>query len=311
MLTKTEFMPAVILCKALLVYFITHFCFDGTWVMGFDNAIATRSCLLMPRGRHNNSPFSNAGLNGRSCRGAKLLQRFRVTSNLEVCAQRDQDGKRRSPPPTNNPDTPKTGTIKGRVVCSRTDGDHGLENVFVQLVFPTKQDYRSTLESNRCYKAITIKNGLFNPKLTWIQDIGILTIINADSNVYTLNSLSSTWLRHSIAPKDALILESLPTSAVPWTLLISESAPARAFVLVTKHPFVSITDAAGGFEIDNIPHGTWKLRFWHEATGNVKDVAINGNSSDLNNGNINIEVNSDAHDLGVFGVVLKDCPAVK
>ena len=41
----------------------------------------------------------------------------------------------------------------------------------------------------------------------------------------------------------------------------------KAYILVFKHPFYAITDAKGGFVLENIPVGTHTLRVWHEVLG--------------------------------------------
>lgn len=38
----------------------------------------------------------------------------------------------------------------------------------------------------------------------------------------------------------------------------------RAYVYVSEHPYVAITDAGGNFEIKDLPPGKYTVRFWHE-----------------------------------------------
>jgi hypothetical protein len=44
-----------------------------------------------------------------------------------------------------------------------------------------------------------------------------------------------------------------------------------AFVYVTTHPYVALTDANGEFVIKNVPPGTYTLKMWHEGV-TVKDI---------------------------------------
>ena len=37
-----------------------------------------------------------------------------------------------------------------------------------------------------------------------------------------------------------------------------------AYVWVVEHPYYVVTDAQGKFELEDVPAGTYKLRFWHE-----------------------------------------------
>ncbi len=41
----------------------------------------------------------------------------------------------------------------------------------------------------------------------------------------------------------------------------------RGWLVVAEHPYYSLTDESGSFEIDNIPPGTYNLEVWHETLG--------------------------------------------
>jgi plastocyanin len=40
-----------------------------------------------------------------------------------------------------------------------------------------------------------------------------------------------------------------------------------AFVVVTDHPYHTVTDASGTYEIRDLPAGTYRVRVWHEELG--------------------------------------------
>ncbi len=49
----------------------------------------------------------------------------------------------------------------------------------------------------------------------------------------------------------------------------------RANIYSSRHPYVTITDAEGNFEIKDIPPGTYKVRFWHEGFEEVvKEIEV-------------------------------------
>ena len=58
----------------------------------------------------------------------------------------------------------------------------------------------------------------------------------------------------------------------------------RAYVYSSKHPYVTVTDEKGGFEIKDLLPGKYKVRFWHEGFEEVvKEVEVKANGvSDLN-----------------------------
>ena len=41
----------------------------------------------------------------------------------------------------------------------------------------------------------------------------------------------------------------------------------RAYIVVTEHPYATVTDAQGRFTLDQVPAGQYTLRLWHERLG--------------------------------------------
>ena len=44
----------------------------------------------------------------------------------------------------------------------------------------------------------------------------------------------------------------------------------RAYIIVTEHPYATVTDAAGRFTLDQVPEGQYTLRLWHERLGKLE-----------------------------------------
>ena len=49
-----------------------------------------------------------------------------------------------------------------------------------------------------------------------------------------------------------------------------------AYIMITEHPYVSVTDEKGEFQIENIPPGTYKLKMWHEGVSIANQEVENG-----------------------------------
>jgi hypothetical protein len=136
-----------------------------------------------------------------------------------------------------------------------------------------------TIDNNKCYfvplVGVTYKGSDFIIKnsdpLLHNTNLGIL-----------LDSKRSTVYNLALPRKDQVIkkpvrrtgLHDVKCDAHEWM---------RAYVYVSEHPYVAITDASGSFEIKDLPPGKYKVRIWHEGFKEVtKDVDVSaGKASDL------------------------------
>ncbi len=49
----------------------------------------------------------------------------------------------------------------------------------------------------------------------------------------------------------------------------------NAWVIVQDNPYYAVTDKNGGFQIENVPPGTYTVQVWQESLGNAKqEVAV-------------------------------------
>jgi hypothetical protein len=54
----------------------------------------------------------------------------------------------------------------------------------------------------------------------------------------------------------------------------------RAYILVQDHPYMTVSDEQGKFEIANVPAGKRAFTFWHEAPGPLKDLKVGSGKAD-------------------------------
>ena len=49
----------------------------------------------------------------------------------------------------------------------------------------------------------------------------------------------------------------------------------QGWLWVVENPYAALTDASGGFALEDVPAGSYKLRMWHEALGEkTVDVTV-------------------------------------
>jgi hypothetical protein len=63
--------------------------------------------------------------------------------------------------------------------------------------------------------------------------------------------------------------------ALPRMIQSTIYTTAKAFVIVKDHPYMTVTDGTGKFELKNLPVGTHELTIWHETVGYIaKNVIV-------------------------------------
>ncbi|MFI4852716.1 MAG: hypothetical protein ACIAZJ_26695 [Gimesia chilikensis] len=68
------------------------------------------------------------------------------------------------------------------------------------------------------------------------------------------------------------------------------------YLLVLDHPYVSISDETGTFQIKNLPVGEWEFHVWHEQAGHLAA------REDWQKGRIKLQIKPGENDLGVIKV---------
>jgi len=137
-----------------------------------------------------------------------------------------------------------------------------------------------TIDNNKCYfqplVSISYKGSNFTAKnsdpVMHNTNLGIL-LQDKRASVYNL----------ALPNKDQVITKPLKRIGL-HQVKCSTHEWMRAYIYVSEHPYVAITDASGSFEIKDLPPGKYKVKVWHEGFKEVtKDVDVSaGKASDLN-----------------------------
>ncbi len=145
------------------------------------------------------------------------------------------------------------------------------------------------------------RNCRFEPHMLAVRTEQVFELTNSDpvahnAAVYARRNMPFSEIIPMNQPlkKTFKKFEALPVrvdcSIHPWM---------KAWIIVSDHPYVAITAEDGSFEIQNIPAGEWKFRFWHERPGNVKSLVTDGKPAPLEKGNWVLNIAADKTlDLG-------------
>ena len=76
----------------------------------------------------------------------------------------------------------------------------------------------------------------------------------------------------------------------------------KGFILVKDHPYMTTTGEDGSFEIVNMPAGKWTLQFWHEKSGYLDSVTVDGKSETWKKGRVEVDVAAGDNDMGTISV---------
>ena len=114
----------------------------------------------------------------------------------------------------------------------------------------------------------------FEPHMLAIRTDQVMHLTNSDSVAHN----AAVYVRRS-TPFSEIIPQTQPLEkkftkpeTLPTRVDCSIHAWMKAWLIISDHPYVAITDADGNFELQNVPAGEWKFKFWHERPGYLQNV---------------------------------------
>src|SRR5262245_62067420 len=145
--------------------------------------------------------------------------------------------------------------------------DGSLANVFVRLegAFPATPIPKTpvTIDQRSCF---------YSPRVVGLRVGQILEIRNDDNLLHNVHSVSNHDNQFNVGQAKAGVVDSfkMKNEEVMMRLGCDVHSWMTAYVGVVTNPYFAVSDAAGTFEIKNVPAGTYTIDAWHERFGPLK-----------------------------------------
>jgi plastocyanin len=112
----------------------------------------------------------------------------------------------------------------------------------------------------------------FTPHVVVVPAGATLVVRNSDGIMHNLHTFSKA--NPSINKAQPGFKKTMPVSSFKQPEIIKVQCDMhgwmRAWVVVTNTPYTVVTDAAGRFQLPEVPAGTYTLKFWHETLGETQ-----------------------------------------
>lgn len=125
----------------------------------------------------------------------------------------------------------------------------------------------------------------YSPHVVALQTGQKLRIVNSDKtshNIHPMPSSNREWNK-SQPPGVPPFEESFAREEIGIPVKCNVHPWMRAYIAVLHHPYFSVTNESGSFQIRNLPPGNYTITAWHEKLGTAsqKITAVAGESKTL------------------------------
>jgi plastocyanin len=146
----------------------------------------------------------------------------------------------------------------------------------------------------------------FEPRIVFVQVGDTLKITNPDDVGHNanLNFFANQAQNITIPPKAEKSIKIAKPEPAPIPVDCNIHPWMRAYVVALDHPFAGISDDDGAIEINGLPAGQeLTFRLYHEAAdGAIKEVKIDGKSTELKKNMLELTLKPGDNDLGTVSI---------
>lgn len=173
------------------------------------------------------------------------------------------------------PEKMKLEITKDEAVCGAEDKfdesvvvgeDKALKNTIVYLMdISTGKDFDKEAEIE-----IDQKGCKFSPHVQIVPVGHRITMLNTDKinhNVHIFSSINKPVNKQQTKARRKLRLASVKKPEGPVEVKCDIHGWMKAWIAYVPHPYFAVTNEKGEFTLEDVPAGTYKLGYWHEACG--------------------------------------------
>ena len=162
----------------------------------------------------------------------------------------------------------------------------GVQNVFIYVYKLRKELIHPDLTEPTSKPArLSIRGCRYRPHALCVRTGQHLELTNKDSVSHNPNSCSlrNQGLGSLVTPNSTTSVRHQMREFFPFVMKCDYHPWMSAHILVLDHPYMTVSNSDGKFEIPKLPYGPHELRVWHELKGYIlrKDIILNTQSLDL------------------------------
>lgn len=149
----------------------------------------------------------------------------------------------------------------------------GVKNVVVTLTNITRG--RPIFSTD--YRVLDQKGCVYDPHVMVVTVGQKMKVLNSDGIIHNVHSNSAKNPPFNFAQPGSVKEMEIKPFQFPELVKITCDVHGwmSSYLWVSEHPYTVVTGKDGTFEIEDIPKGKYKVKFWHETLGEiVKEVEV-------------------------------------
>ncbi len=159
-----------------------------------------------------------------------------------------------------------------------TDAKGELQNV---IVFVSEGLGDRTFDAPSQPVVVEQKGCMYQPHVLAVRANQKLEVVNDDAtshNIHPVPANNREW--NKAEPPGSRMEEAFAREEISIPVKCNVHPWMRGYIAVFKHPYFSVTGKDGGFDLSNLPPGTYTIKAWHEKLGtSTQTVTIGENET--------------------------------